>query len=387
MRKIQTIVLFTALLGIAGLSSCKGEPEKIMESEAVVHSGVSLGGEQLVNAHLSFGVLEDKLLSSDFPARGKLVLPPERKALVNSLYSGIVKSIEVRSGALVNPGSVLAYVSSPEIIQLQQEYLSVSARLSFLKNEFDRQSALNNEEVNATKVMQRAESEFLEARALQSTLAARLKLAGLDPAKVDDLHLTEVIAIKSPIYGKVEKVNIVIGQSLREEMPSFEIVDTRKLYVEIAVFEKDILSVAKGQRISFELSNLDETEYEANVISIGSVVENDARVVSILAEFNNTAGLLPGMFAAAKIHAGEKHYKALPEDAVMIRSEDEKFIFYTLNDSADTEMVFQKAMVETGFREDGWVQIISSDPLPAGAMVVFSGVYYIWGEMEKQLEE
>ena len=377
------LVLGTAMMMV----SCSRDPQALQEEPARADEGtVILTPEQQAQAGLAYGSIEEKMLSSDFPARGKLILPPANHALVTSVSGGIIHDILVVPGQQVSTGQVLAYIKDPELIRLQQDYLEARAALGFQEKEVERQRLLGKEEVNAAKVLQKAESELASLKARTEGLQASLRLAGIDPTSLSQ-GLTERIPLRSRIPGRVEKIMASLGQHLSVETPVFEIVDARRLYLEMAVFEKDILTVRTGQRVTFDLGSANEKEYEARVLSIGSVVQDEARVVSVLAEFVNEEGLMPGMFAAAKIHAGENLYRALPEEAILTRTDQEQYLFYTLDTPGKGDMTFHRLAVSTGFREDGWAQVECASPLPEGARVVVKGVYYVWAEMEKNAEE
>jgi cobalt-zinc-cadmium efflux system membrane fusion protein len=380
--------LFVLAATISLTFSCRNREIPVEDTAPVPAPGtVAFTQDQIKEAGLSFGTIQEKQLSHDFPARGKLVLPPGSKATVTTVTGGTLVSIQTQRGNKVAKGQALAYISDPELVILQQDYLSALAQKAYMEKEYERQAALNREEVNSAKVFQKTEAELKELQARTDGLAVRLRQAGINPSELLSSGIQEKVAVRSPVSGKVESVLADLGQYVGPETPLFEVVDTRRLLLEMAVFEKDVLSVREGQRVTFELGITGDRSFEAKVSSIGSVVSEDARVVGVLAEFVNEGQLLPGMFASAKIHAGEDLYMALPEEAVLTRSEEEQYIFYTLDDPSSASIGFHKVLVKTGFREDGWVQIECESPLPEGALVVVKGVYYVWAEMEKSAEE
>jgi len=364
--------------------SCKQQAEEAQAEEAKAHGEVTFTAEQFARAGIVFGAAEEKLLSSDIPARGKLVLPPGRHAFATSIGKGVLQRILVTPGSRVSKGQALAYVYDPDMVVLQQEFLRTRARLAYLEKDFERQSKLRDRDANAMKTLEMAEADLLVARADHASFKARLLQAGLQAEGLNESNLQQEVAVRAPITGKIETIMASIGQHLDCQQPVFELVNTDLLYIELSIFEKDISPVKAGQRVTFELINLAGGEYEATLMSVGSVVHEQSRVVTALAEFNNAPGLLPGMFAATRIHAGEQRMLALPETAVMVHGEEDQFIFI----SSDPDgLVFKKIAVRTGFREEGWVQVTFEEPVPEGARVVTEGAYYIWAEMEKQTGE
>jgi len=61
---------------------------------------------------------------------------------VTSLYGGVIKSIRIQVGDYVKKGQVIATISNPEFIQLQEQYLTVNSRITYAEQEYRRQTEL-----------------------------------------------------------------------------------------------------------------------------------------------------------------------------------------------------------------------------------------------------
>ena len=64
-----------------------------------------------------------------------LKVPNQNKASVNSIYSGVIKSLLVQPGSHVSKGQTIATVANPEFIQAQSQYLSVNGKIALPKVE------------------------------------------------------------------------------------------------------------------------------------------------------------------------------------------------------------------------------------------------------------
>jgi cobalt-zinc-cadmium efflux system membrane fusion protein len=174
---------------------------------------------------------------------------------------------------------------------------------------------------------------------------------------------------------------ISLGENVTKDDAMFEVSCRKNLWLELDVFEKDILTIQKGQRVTFLLANAGNEIYEASVSTSGGAVLGTGRVVKVLATFKNDGQqLIPGMFVAAKIHTGEKEFSALPESAIMNMGTSNTYIYYTLEKEGSEKYTFKKLPVSTGYNEDGFVQVSFPDPLPGQARVVVNGGYYILAE-------
>ena len=372
------LLIFTA--------SCGQEQETTETSEATGDGSgeVVLTGDQIELAGFEFGKVESKLLSGDVEARGKLMLPQDGQATISPVVRGILLSIEVTPGQSVEKGQVLAQLTHPDYIEIQEQYLSVQNNLVFLENDYQRQKRLFEENVSSEKKYLQAKTEYQAAKTRLNSLKLMIGQLGLDPAAIDDGKIFSKIPVKSPIRGMVDAINVNLGQNVQEGTPMFVITCRDKLLVSLDVFEKDIRKIEKGQRVTFVLSNVGDQVYEASVISVGGSVQNPGRIVTVLASFENKGyNLFPGMFVASQIHTGEQYFEALPVSAIMNYGTGKPFVYYTTDPLGSNEMSFSRASVETGYEESGYIRVNFTEKLPEDALIVTKGGYYVQAEEGK----
>lgn len=370
------------------IAGCGSEPEPTENNTSEDHDGkVMLTQQQMELAGFEFGLIEKVLLSGDVNARGVLALPPEAHALVSPLMGGVITSIEVTPGQSVSKGQVLCYLTHPHLINLQQEYLINQQQLRFLENEYERQRTLYDEKVSSEKKYLQTQTDYETAKGRAHTLLIILRQMGLDAKTITPENIYSRVPVVSPIQGIVNDIMASIGKNVTENEQLFEVSCRKKLLVELAVFEKDIMKIKEGQRVSFTLSNVDATEYEAVVISRGGSVQQAGRVVMVTANFENSnENLLPGMFVASEIHTGEELFDALPEGAIMNSGSDNPYIFYTTAPEDSDQAFFKRAAIAIGYAEDGFIRVKLARPLPADARVVTKGGYYINARQQQSAE-
>lgn len=389
MSKIKSI---TPLIIILFLTSC--ESRQTMSdandkpSEPVEKRGVELNLSQLEYAGIEYGSIQNQRLSSDVQARGELVLPVNAKVDMVSLYSGIIKIVHVNEGDPVSKGQVLATINSGDFIEAQQKYLMVKNEIGMLKQEYERQKELNKEKISSDKYYQKSQADYNVAMAELKGLKLQLEMAGVNEALLAQGKIITEHKIISPINGFIENIDVNPGKYVNPDESLFQVLNRDNLLVEINVFEKDILKVAIGQRVTFSLSSMNSKVHEASVISVGNTVQQEGRVIKVLAEFSNKGGrLLPGMFVAGEIHTGEKEVTALPEEAVLRVGNEGYMIFYTSPEMQhNNNTQFDYVPVQIGNAEDGFIQIELLKPIPENAMIVTKGGYYLKTELAKQEE-
>ena len=388
MNRIKKYTGWIALTLMAMMAASCGQESEREEMAEEIPSQVSLSKEQMELAGFEFGRLEKQLLSGDVNARGMLSLPPGEEAVVEPVIGGVVSKILVTPGQSVKTGQLLATLTHPDFIAMQQEYIHSSNRLEFLKNDFDRQQRLYQEKVSSEKQFLQVKTDYETTKAAVKSHEIILSQLGLNPEEILAGQIKQSIPVSSPMEGMVDEVITKLGKHVSDGDQLFRIVCRKRLMVELSVFEKDIMKVKPAQRVTFILSNVDSgEEYEAEITAIGGSVQQMGRVVKVLAEFTNTGQmLLPGMFVAAVIHTGEQSFEALPESAIMNYGSPDTYVYYTLSAPDAPLYTFEKLPVETGFAEDGFIRVKLLGEMPPNARIVTRGGYYVKAEEAKTEE-
>ncbi|MHC2990198.1 RND transporter [Pontibacter sp. HJ8] len=376
-----------ALSGIISLAGCS-QPEQEKQTETATSEQkpvttspfvVAFSEAQQQVSNIELGTIQNRSLSARIRANGQLQLPPQNKASINPLLGGIVRSIPVKEGEFVQKGKVLATIQNPELIKLQEEYLTTRNQLRFAEQDYERQRTLNEEQVGSRKKFESAESDVQVQRARQKALATHLTSLGVSPKNVAAGQITSSMAITAPISGFLRVIDVNIGTYAQPGQQMFEIVDNHHLHLELNVFEKDFSKMAEGQKVLFSMPNVAGDPLEAKVFALGKAFEGDSRMVTVHAELENNknTSLLPGMYVNAQILAGKQELPALPEEAI-VRYKSKDYVFVK-----EAPTTFRMQEVETGVSENGFMEVKPVKELPANAQIVTKGAYYILAEKMK----
>jgi len=384
------LLMICSMILLMLITQCRQADENSEEETNTILidlGGSSLSKEQIKLAGIEFGKILPQRLSGKVNARGVIVLPPTNNAIVTPILGGMVKEIDVMHGDEVKKGDVLAYLIHPDYIELQQEYIQTVSNIEYLENEYARQQKLFDEKVSSEKTLLQAKNAYTAAKARFESLELIMNQTGIDPERIKEGEFYQSIPIVSPMDGVVNAVLTRIGSNVDDTEPLFEVVCRKQLFVELSVFERDITKIEKGQNVTFRLSNIDAQPHKAKVIAVGGSVEKQGRVVKVMAQFDNKNEMvLPGMFVAADIHTGEEIFDALPESAIMNYGTGKPYIYYTTSDNDAQRMRFEKAFINTGFHDQGFIQVSLIDDLPSEAKIVINGGYYIDAEASKEEE-
>ncbi|MCK8480972.1 efflux RND transporter periplasmic adaptor subunit [Psychroserpens algicola] len=345
-------------------------------------------GEEVMLSQQQFEALKMKIdsialrnMSGYVEANGTLEVPPQSEAAITSVVGANVLSIKVIEGDKVNKGQVVAYLSHPNIIQMQTDYLNAFSNSNFLKKNFERQQKLYDAGVGSGANFQKAEAEYDASKAMVNGLEAQLKLLNINTSSVRNGTIAQSISLRSPIEGYVQKVEVKTGQYVEPQTELFEIVNTHHVHADLMVFEKDVYKVKKGQKVSFNIQTMQDEELTAEIYSVSKTFEDDPKAVHVHAEIENKKGnLIPGMYIQGKIQVENTKTKALPKSAI-IKEGDRFFVFSAEKENDDWS--FKPIEVLLGAKDGNWIAVQFTEEQDKITKFAYNNAYYLIAEMKK----
>lgn len=381
MKSIYFIML-TCLLFVG----CKNNSTQKLENpetESHLEDHVELGLDQVAQLSLEIGPLTQQNFNTYIEVNGSLKVPPQNEAVVTGILPGNLTQITVNEGDLVKQNQVLGYLSHPDLISLQTDYLKASTELNYLKREFERQQMLYKEGVAAGRVFQNAEKDYRNAVEMQSGLAAQLRLLQLDPQQIQLGRIAEKIPIKSPISGYIQRINVKTGQFIEpQKTPLFEIIDPDNIYAELRVYEKELKNLKIGQAVELQVNEDRGEIISAELISIGQSLDATEKVAYVRAKIKEIPStVLPGTFVRAKIKSEGKMHWVLAESAFVNR-DGKTYVF--MAEQMENEWVFYPLEVQPEFtsNDNTAFQFVEGAP-HSETLLVHQNAYYILAEAQK----
>ncbi|MEQ1584249.1 MAG: efflux RND transporter periplasmic adaptor subunit [Cyclobacteriaceae bacterium] len=370
-----------AICTLASVISCGSKNETTDSADSThVENSVTLSPAQLKNAGIVLGKIEQKSISSVLKVNGRVDVPPQNMISVSVPMGGYLKSTKLLPGMHLNKGEVIAVMEDQQYIQLQQDYLTAKARLSFTANEYNRQKELNQSKASSDKVFQQTEVDYATEKINVKSLAERLELIGINPDKLDENRISKSINIYSPIDGYVSKVNVNIGKFTQPSEVLFELINPSDIHLAVTIFEKDLSKLSIGQKLFAYTNSQPDKRHECEIILIGKNLsaERSTEVHSHFENYDKT--LVPGMYMNAEIEIKNTSVYALPEEAI-VRFQNNQYIFLTERDAA-----YSIHEVKTGVFENGFIEIVSGESL-VDKKVVVKGAYNLLMTMKNKVEE
>jgi cobalt-zinc-cadmium efflux system membrane fusion protein len=406
-RYFIILILFASGLLVSCGSKSENETE-VASNEAHADENpntATLTEAQIQSIGISFGKVEQKQLTASLKTNGILQVPNQNKASVNSLYIGIVKSLTIQPGNTVKKGEVLATISNPEFIRVQEEYLGIAPKITLSELDVKRQEELNAGNAGALKNLQAAQAELRSLKAQQASLDQQIRLMGLNPLSLNNGKLVSVLSVRSPINGVVSTVGAKIGSYIDVNTIVAEIVDNSQLHLDLFVYEKDLSKLKNNQTIHFTLTNNPGKEYDAQIYSLGSSFEGESKAVTVHARVQgDKTGLIDGMTITAAISLEKATVPAVPSDAIVTIS-GQDFIFMLTDEHAEEEhtgngkdsikhdskeqrshqeekgLTFEKIPVAKGTSDVGYTEITLLKEIPKDAKIVVKGAFFVLAKM------
>jgi len=277
---------------------------------------------------------------------------------ISSEVAGQVARVYVHSGEQVAKGALLVELNHADDDALLQA-LEADAKLAELSYRRDKA------QLHAKAISQAA----------FDASAANFKRSNAAVAQQKALIAKK--RIRAPFAGRLGIVTLNPGQYLNPADVISSLQNTSALFVDFYLPQKDVGSIAVGQRLLIYADAWPERIFEARVSAINSAVQASTRNVRIEGRIDQPAGLLyPGMFVSLAVERGEiQHYLTLPQTAISYNAYGATaFVAVASSNSSKDKpaLIAQQKFVKTGPTRGDQVAILSG--IKAGEMVVTSGL-------------
>lgn len=369
------------LVSVLAVTACSSSPKEEAPKEeakpaAASQTAIVLTPEQVKAAGISLGMPATEEVHRHVALNGRLIASPESRAEITTAINGTVQKLLVRPGQQVTEHQLVAVLSHPDILKLQEQYLTTRANLVFLEAEWKRQQALQNDKAGTEKALQRAEADYKVEAARLSSLGSQLRLIGLDPDKLAQQNApAATIELRSPIAGTVGQITAALGSIAQPGQSLMSIQSNRRLVAELNAFEHDLPALRTGLTGDLRLTQ-GGGEIPARVTGMGGMMNPETRAVSVYAEPSGSlpSGWVAGVSVLGTIDAGQQQATVVPNGA-LAQQGSEQVVFLSADGTSFTPIV-----VVTGASTKGMTEIVSpnlNDLLTNGRKIVVTGAFYV----------
>lgn len=374
-RHIYTFLIFLFIVIFMGCGNSEKEAESTVQQQE--DERIKVSKVQFEQNNMALGNIEEKSLPVIVQVNGMIDVPPENRAVVNSTMGGYIKTTPFLEGDAVKKGQALITLENPELITMQQEYMEVKEQLNYLKAEFERQKTMFEENITSQKNYLKAESSYKTAVAKYNGLKKQLLMLNISPSNVEKGNISSVITLYAPISGSITKVNVTRGTYVSPATSILEIVDNSHIHLELSVFEKDIMKVEKGQKITFKIPEASNETFQAEVHLVGTTIGENRTIKVHGHPLDDSNKFLTGMFVNAHIITDERLSNVLPESAIV--EIDGQYYILVLDESNEAGYVFNQVKVNVGNTSNSYSELLDNTGLKKTDQILLNGAFSLIG--------
>jgi Cu(I)/Ag(I) efflux system membrane fusion protein len=334
-------------------------PEQMQQAAQL--GQIAISTTQRVVANVATVEARQESFTKEINAVGSVQYDQTRQGKVTSWIAGRIDKLNVAAvGARVTREMPVAEVYSPDLVASQQEYLLALKSREQLKNS------------PITSISQNGEGLVASAR-------QRLMLYGVKEGQIAELENAGKPNIRLPIYtplsGIVIDKLVQQGQYVNVGDVLFTIADLSRVWVELDLYDNEIMSVHVGQAVEIRPSAEPVRPVTGRVNFVYPFHDTKTHTVKVRVEIPNQ-GLMfrPDMFVSATIKTPLPRGIVLPVTAVMDTGK-RQVVWVEVKPG-----LFEPRDVQAGERTDTRVQILSG--IKPGEKVAVSGAYLIDSESQ-----
>lgn len=289
------------------------------------------------------------VLSGDFYVQLKLSGTTEsmNDVMISSMSGGYVEALRADVGDWVSQGQVLAEISSA---MAKAQFQAASASLTSAKSNYDRQVALNTQNLTSAQMLEASKAAYEGAKAQYEVARVNLDHA----------------VIRAPFSGRVAARYGKLYEMAAPGTPVYNLVDGTQMKVTVGVNESDIGQIRVGQPVTVDIKSIGKT-FSGTISRVGIKADSMKHTFPVQVVFGN-----PGMVAPAGAVVDVLISTAKFSNAISVRQD------YLVQDGADSYVFVvsgnaaEKRKVEVGSRGPDDMFMIKSG-LNASENIVIEG--------------
>jgi len=143
--------------------------------------------------------------------------------------------------------------------------------------------------------------------------------------------------VRAPFDGVVAQRSVTPGEFVAPGKPLFTLVDDDPLKIELSVPEASVHAIKEGLEVELRAVAAPERTHKAKVTRIGAEIGR-TRSLIVEATLEKDSGLVPGMFAEARITTGQVTRPVVPKAAVVRRGKTQH-VFVVVKGEAQDRIV------------------------------------------------
>ena len=311
---------------------------------------------------------------------GEIVLNADRIAHVVPRVGGIVREVRSTVGDRITAGQLLAVLESRELADAKAAYLATVERLKLAEANFQREERLWEKKVTSEQEYLDARQALAETKIERNSTEQQLHALGISDDLLKDLpaHPDATYTrfeVRAPLNGTIIEKHITLGENVSADADVFTIADLTAVWVNLNVYQKDLVSIRKGQSVLIEIGH-GIPSATGLIAWVGPQVDEATRTAKARVELANPDGnFRPGLFVTAKVAVGSFAAGLVVPKSALQTFEGKTVIFVR------TDEGFEPRPVEVGRQSGTTVEILAG--LAPGQTYVSQGAFTLKAQLSK----
>jgi len=304
---------------------------------------------------------------------GVIDLPPGGMATVSSQVKGTLYRLLVDREQEVAAGQIVAEVAGMEAVDPQLDLLQTEREVAWLEATLQRLQAGGQTQVVAAKLLWEWESRLNAARNKRAAAERLLLTLGMSREELADVlrrgEPRDSIPIRSPIAGRVVRVNKTLGEGVGADESLLEVCDYRRVWAQGFLLEQEAGRIGTGLPARVKLVSRPEFQALGQIVRSAQQIGEQDRTLSVWVEFEQPEGFVLQRNLLAELTAtlsSSESTLAVPRSA-LARDGIRNYVFVQKPDG-----LLERRMVVVGRADDRWVEVRGG--LQAGEIVAIQGV-------------
>ena len=356
---IRKKLTYCLLLSIALLTACSESTDKKPAVLATprIPGIVQLASDSPKKAYIKTTKLNLTQHPLMEPLTGKITYNENVTSRISSPVAGRVVSSPLPLGSIIETGANLLELDSPDVANAESDFAKAQADLILAKKNHIRQQELFAGKATSQKELERSQDDFNAANSEVERAKDRLKNLHIDANQNDGRF-----KLRSPISGIIVEKDVTLGFEVRpdRETPLFVVSDTKKLTLQLAIFEVNLSKIKVGQALSITVPAYPNKSFPATVKYIGQILDEKTRSIQVRCDLPNSEGLLlPGMYATINVNSDPTDKAIVIPLTAVFTEGDSDYVFIALDENnyqqreVDINLRLKdKAIVSQGLQEN-----------------------------------
>lgn len=252
---------------------------------------IVLSEEQQQKMNLDIRTASPGQLNLIVTTRGKVIPHPDGLVHILPKAPGSVREALKNVGDSVKAGESLAVLESQEMALMKADYLAAQSKERLALSVFDREETLHKKQITSEQDFLNAKANYEEAKINSNLARQKLYTFGLCDPEINSLSNQRepdfrFYSVCSPIDGVVTHRHLTKGEYVENTATIFEIADFSTLWIDIAIYPKDLSKIKQGQLVDITLPG-ENTKSKARIVFIRPIIEGETITAQAYAEMDN----------------------------------------------------------------------------------------------------